>query len=75
VSFSHAAPTAWHVLPPTVTSQSTFSSFKQALKTYLYQLAHDTQSGSLAPLNLTRGIMALYKCVYLLTYYVDDVVQ
>jgi len=29
-------------LPSSVTSQNVFSSFKKALKTHLYQLAHDT---------------------------------
>ena len=51
-----------------VTLRNTFSSSEKAVKTHLYQLAHE--SGSPAPLNLvlTGGIMALCKCAYLLTY-------
>jgi len=39
---SHAAHTVWNALSPTLTSRNNFSAFKKALKTYLYQLAHDT---------------------------------
>ena len=41
-AFSRAAPTVWNALPPSVTSVSTFPSFKKALKIHLFQLAHDT---------------------------------
>ena len=41
-AFSRAAPTIWNDLPSSVTAVNTFPSFKKALKTHLFQLAHDT---------------------------------
>jgi len=41
-AFSRAAPTVWNALLSSVTSVNTFPSFKKALKTHLFQLAHDT---------------------------------